>query len=174
MRRTALVVTVGVLLFGVSGVQAQDTIIDGVMKACDAEIQAYCSQVSPGEGRLLACFYAHGDKLSGQCEYALYDAAAQARAVRGRGHLRRAGVPRGPARVLRRRPDGRRPGRDLPGRAQGAGQRRVPDGDRRRRAGDRRGVVRTAARRHSPAGFADADGPPWAPTPWVRAHWTMR
>ncbi len=77
MRRTALVVTVGVLLFGVSGVQAQDTIIDGVMKACDAEIQAYCSQVSPGEGRLLACFYAHGDKLSGQCEYALYDAAAQ-------------------------------------------------------------------------------------------------
>jgi hypothetical protein len=33
--------------------------------------------VTPGEGRLLACFYAHEDKLSGQCQYALYDAAAQ-------------------------------------------------------------------------------------------------
>lgn len=30
-----------------------------------------------GEGRMLACFYAHEDKLSGQCQYALYDAAAQ-------------------------------------------------------------------------------------------------
>jgi len=77
MRRTVLVVTLGVLLVGVSGAHAQDTIIDGVMKACDPEIKAYCSQVTPGEGRLLACFYAHGDKLSGQCEYALYDAAAQ-------------------------------------------------------------------------------------------------
>ena len=25
----------------------------------------------------MACLYAHSDKLSGQCEYALYDAAAQ-------------------------------------------------------------------------------------------------
>jgi hypothetical protein len=29
----------------------------------------------PGEGRLLACFYAHEDKLSGRCQYALYEAA---------------------------------------------------------------------------------------------------
>jgi len=28
-----------------------------------------------GEGRMLACFYAHEDKLSGQCQYALYQAA---------------------------------------------------------------------------------------------------
>jgi hypothetical protein len=34
-------------------------------------------QVSLGEGRLLACFYAHEDKLSGQCQYALYSASAQ-------------------------------------------------------------------------------------------------
>ena len=30
-----------------------------------------------GEGRLLACFYAHEDKLSGQCQWALYEGAAQ-------------------------------------------------------------------------------------------------
>ena len=33
--------------------------------------------MTPGEGRVLSCLYAYGDKLSGQCEFALYDAAAQ-------------------------------------------------------------------------------------------------
>jgi hypothetical protein len=33
--------------------------------------------VTPGEGRLLACLYAYQDKLSGRCEYALYDAATR-------------------------------------------------------------------------------------------------
>ena len=33
--------------------------------------------MTPGEGRILACLYAHSDKLSGKCEFALYDAAAQ-------------------------------------------------------------------------------------------------
>ena len=48
-----------------------------MVKSCHAEIESYCSQVTIGEGRLLACFYAHGDKLSGRCEYALYNAAAE-------------------------------------------------------------------------------------------------
>jgi hypothetical protein len=52
-------------------------IVQTVQEGCAAEISAYCSQVSPGEGRLLACFYAHEDKLSGQCQYALYSASAQ-------------------------------------------------------------------------------------------------
>jgi hypothetical protein len=32
--------------------------------------------VTPGQGRLLHCVAAHEDKLSGQCEYALYQAAS--------------------------------------------------------------------------------------------------
>ena len=56
---------------------AEVDIVDYVVKSCQAEIESYCSQVTIGEGRLLACFYAHGDKLSGRCEYALYNAAAQ-------------------------------------------------------------------------------------------------
>ena len=64
-------------LFAFSGpLLAQDPVTT-VVEGCDAEIATYCSQVSPGEGRLLACFYAHEDKLSGKCEYALYSAAAQ-------------------------------------------------------------------------------------------------
>jgi len=49
--------------------------VEKVMEGCGPEIEKYCSQVSPGEGRLLACFYAHEDKLSTRCVHTLYDAA---------------------------------------------------------------------------------------------------
>jgi Cysteine rich repeat len=39
-----------------------------VRESCSSELSQYCAEVAPGEGRLLACLYAHGDKLSGQCE----------------------------------------------------------------------------------------------------------
>lgn len=55
---------------------AQDDPVDAVMTGCAAEIEQYCSQVTLGEGRLMACFFAHEDKLSGQCQYALYTASA--------------------------------------------------------------------------------------------------
>ena len=65
-----------VLVFG--GVaSAQQKLIESVAKGCDKELKTYCKDVTPGEGRVLACLYAYEDKLSGQCEYALYDAAAQ-------------------------------------------------------------------------------------------------
>lgn len=57
---------------GVAG--AQEDIADKAMKACQPEIENYCDQVTPGDGRLLACFMAHEDKLSGQCSWALYEA----------------------------------------------------------------------------------------------------
>lgn len=70
-------------LLGVAGLalaalpaQAED-LIDSVAKGCENELRTYCMDVTPGEGRALACLYARGDKLSPRCEYALYDAAAQ-------------------------------------------------------------------------------------------------
>jgi hypothetical protein len=75
--RKMLLVVLAVLLLRASGAGAQDEIIDNVLKACEPEITAYCSQVTLGEGRLLACFYAHEDKLSGRCQWALYEGAAQ-------------------------------------------------------------------------------------------------
>lgn len=56
---------------------AAENIVESVAKGCDKEINSYCKNVTVGEGRVLACLYAHSDKLSGQCEYALYDAAVQ-------------------------------------------------------------------------------------------------
>jgi hypothetical protein len=64
------------LLFAVSA-GAQQSLVETVANGCKAEIEAYCKDVTPGEGRVLACLYARSDKLSGKCEYALYDAAAQ-------------------------------------------------------------------------------------------------
>jgi hypothetical protein len=47
-----------------------------VTQACETELKTHCSQVIPGQSRLLACLYANGEKLSGQCETALYQAAS--------------------------------------------------------------------------------------------------
>jgi hypothetical protein len=48
-----------------------------VLTGCSRELAQFCANVTPGEGRLLACLFAHEDHLSGQCEYALYDAAVR-------------------------------------------------------------------------------------------------
>jgi Cysteine rich repeat len=48
-----------------------------VLEGCNSELVQYCAEVTPGEGQLLACLYAYGDKLSGPCEFALYDAAVR-------------------------------------------------------------------------------------------------
>ena len=56
---------------------AGDDLIQTVVNGCKTELDTYCKGVTPGQGRGLACLYAYSDKLSGKCEYALYDAAAQ-------------------------------------------------------------------------------------------------
>ena len=65
------------LLLGIGSPNAQEDLVETVAKGCQMELEKYCVQVTPGEGRVLACLYAYGDKLSSKCEYALYDAAVQ-------------------------------------------------------------------------------------------------
>lgn len=65
------------LIAAAAWAEEDEGILESVVKACEKDIEAYCRQVTPGEGRLLACFYAHGDKISPRCEYALYTAAAE-------------------------------------------------------------------------------------------------
>jgi len=78
MKRTRIfLVALAVLLLGFTGVNARQGLVETVANGCKIEIEKYCSQVTPGQGRILACLYAHEDKLSAKCEYALYDAAAQ-------------------------------------------------------------------------------------------------
>ena len=75
--RTILLMIVAAVFMLVSNATAAEDIIETVAKGCEKELTSYCSEVTPGEGRILACLYAHEDKLNGQCEFALYDAAAQ-------------------------------------------------------------------------------------------------
>jgi len=78
MRYAAMsVAVIGLMFLFGGGASAQQKLIDQVAKGCDKEITTHCKDVTPGEGRILACLYSHEDKLSGKCEYALYDAAAQ-------------------------------------------------------------------------------------------------
>ena len=56
---------------------AQQGPVETVMEGCQSELETFCSQVTPGQQRILACFYAHSDKLTPQCHNALYDAAVQ-------------------------------------------------------------------------------------------------
>jgi Cysteine rich repeat len=72
-----LITVLGLALLFVTPAMALDKLVETVVKGCEKEISSYCKDVTPGEGRVLACLYAHQDKLSGRCEYALYDAAAQ-------------------------------------------------------------------------------------------------
>ena len=66
-----------VLQLAASPAMAMEDLAQTVLDGCKKELKSYCEGVTPGEGRILACLYAYGDKLSGQCEWALYDAAAQ-------------------------------------------------------------------------------------------------
>jgi len=65
---------IATLTFGYQA-QAQDSLVEHLIESCKVDIESFCSQVTPGEGRLLHCMAAHEDKISGQCNYALYQAA---------------------------------------------------------------------------------------------------
>ncbi len=72
-----VLLTLGAVLLLAGPAAAQQKLIETVAEGCKDEIAKFCSNVTPGEGRMLACLYAYQDKLSGRCEYALYDAAVQ-------------------------------------------------------------------------------------------------
>lgn len=75
MKKTIALLTFAAGLFIGSNSMAQDSLVEHLVKACESDIQSYCSQVTPGEGRMLHCMAAHEDKISGQCQYAFYQAA---------------------------------------------------------------------------------------------------
>jgi Golgi apparatus protein 1 len=69
------IIALALATLGMSQAAAEETLLDYVLAACEGDLQQYCSQVTPGEGRLLHCVAAHEDKISGECSFALYEAA---------------------------------------------------------------------------------------------------
>jgi len=76
-KKVLFILVLGLVLVFATQVLAAEKLVESVTKGCSKELDTYCKAVTPGEGRILACLYAYSDKLSGQCEYALYDAAVQ-------------------------------------------------------------------------------------------------
>ena len=75
MTKKMIWVVAAVAIFTGPSAVAQETLIEHLVTACESDLQNYCSQVTPGDGRLLHCMAAHEDKISGQCQYAFYQAA---------------------------------------------------------------------------------------------------
>ena len=75
MKKSFFWTTCASLLLIASQASAQDDLVEHLLNACEADINNYCNQVTPCDGRLVHCMAAHEDKISGQCGYALYQAA---------------------------------------------------------------------------------------------------
>ncbi len=47
-----------------------------IFESCAEDLDTYCGAVTPGNGRTLACIYAHEDKVSEECDAATANGAA--------------------------------------------------------------------------------------------------
>ncbi|MGF1445612.1 MAG: cysteine rich repeat-containing protein [Pikeienuella sp.] len=46
-----------------------------ILAACGADVITYCRAITPGDGRVIACLYAHEDQVSPRCDAAIGDMA---------------------------------------------------------------------------------------------------
>ena len=58
-----------------SAIAKAEAVLGQLKDACAADIQKFCSMVTPGEGRLLLCMMAHEDKISDKCFTTIFDVA---------------------------------------------------------------------------------------------------
>jgi hypothetical protein len=84
MKKQLVLAVLLVLTLALPAFAAEDPLVKGVQGAldtftqgCQQELTTFCKDVTPGEGRILACLYAFQDKLTPRCEYALYDSVGQ-------------------------------------------------------------------------------------------------
>jgi len=61
------------LIFCTGTVYAEKGGLAIIMEGCKKDLQSFCKDVTPGEGRIAACLYAYSDKLSSQCVQTLYE-----------------------------------------------------------------------------------------------------
>ena len=88
MSRKTIGIILGFMFLVAMPALAGQDLVKTVADGCKTELETYCKNVTPGEGRILACLFAYQDKLSGKCEYALYDASVQLeRAVAALGYV---------------------------------------------------------------------------------------
>ena len=73
MLKKKVVITEVILLLSTSGAMAQMRPgMRAVAQACKPDIARFCSQVSPGQGRIKACMKEHLPELSEPCKEAMF------------------------------------------------------------------------------------------------------
>ena len=60
---------------------AQESVAEMILNDCKKALVDHCSKVTPGRGRIVACLYAHSDKLSDQCSLSLEIGVVQLRMI---------------------------------------------------------------------------------------------
>jgi hypothetical protein len=76
-KRVVLLAVVAMFFVSISSAWAADNVIDTVAKGCEKELNSYCKDVTPGEGRVLKCLDDNGDKISDRCTQVLKDVGAK-------------------------------------------------------------------------------------------------
>lgn len=84
MKKIMILAGLLVFLMGLPAFAAEDPLLKGAQGAldtfvegCQQELTTICKDVTPGDGRILACLYAFQDQVTPRCEYAVYDAMGQ-------------------------------------------------------------------------------------------------
>jgi len=75
---TFLAVMLGLAIWSngfLNSARAQATIPQSLALNCGSDINQFCSAITLGGGRVVACLFAHNDKITGQCTYAMYEAS---------------------------------------------------------------------------------------------------
>ncbi len=62
---------------------AQASIPQAVAANCAKDMKQFCSKITVGGGRVVACLFAHNDKISGQCMLAMIEGTAALNATMG-------------------------------------------------------------------------------------------
>jgi hypothetical protein len=81
MKKLMSVIILGILLLSQASLWAAqgpmekfaDKEIEKIEKECTPDLETYCQTVTPGQGRGVACLYAHSDKITTPCLTALYE-----------------------------------------------------------------------------------------------------
>ena len=88
---TYLAVVLGLVIWSngsLNPARAQATIPQSLALNCGSDIKQFCSSITPGGGRVVACLFANNDKISGQCTFAMYEASDRlAATMAALGHL---------------------------------------------------------------------------------------
>ena len=75
---TCLAVILGLAsgLYGsLNSAHAQATIPQAVALDCAGDINNFCRNITIGGGRVVACLYAHNDKITPRCSFTMYEAS---------------------------------------------------------------------------------------------------